>query len=70
LAKVGVSVWAEFELLVEVNETPTVVGTMLSRVLEKAGYTAEEMATVAQTVYWCADAILRREFVEQASIMP
>ena len=57
MAKVGVSVWAEFELLVEVNDAPTVVGTMLSRVLEKAGYTAEEMATVARTLYWYTNTI-------------
>jgi hypothetical protein len=57
MTKVNVSVWAEFELSVEVNEGPTVVGTLLSRVLEKAGYTAEEMATVARTLYWYTEAI-------------
>jgi hypothetical protein len=57
MAKVNVSIWAEFELSVEVNEGPTVVGTLLTRVLEKAGYTAEEMATVARTLFWNTDSI-------------
>ena len=68
MAKVNVSDWTDFELSVEVNEAPTVVGTMLSRVLQKAGYTAEEMATVAETVYWYADAINKRK--KEAGFIP
>jgi len=41
---------------------------MLSRALENAGYTAEDMDTVAQTVYWYADAINKRN--KEAGFIP
>jgi hypothetical protein len=55
VAKVHVSVWAEFELAVELNEPATVIGSHLFRILEDAGYSEEGIATVARTLYAYVD---------------
>ena len=55
MAKIDVSEWADFESSVEVNEAPTVIGSMLFRLFETAGYTPKEIATVARTLNSYAD---------------
>jgi hypothetical protein len=58
MAHVDVAVWSEFELAVELNESATVIGSQFFRILEAAGYSAEDIATVARTLYSYVD---RRE---------
>jgi hypothetical protein len=44
-----------FELAMTVNEPATVIGAMFFRLLEEAGYTAEDIRKVARTLYTYVD---------------
>jgi hypothetical protein len=55
MARVHTKDWTVFELAMEVNEPPTAIGSMFFKLLEDSGYTTEDIATVARTLYSYVD---------------
>jgi hypothetical protein len=55
MAKVHFIDWTTFELAVEVNEPAPVIGSQLFHILECAGYSVEDIATVARTLFSYVD---------------
>lgn len=55
MTKVGIMAWTEFELATELNEPATVIGSQLFHILECAGYSTEDIACVARTLFSYVD---------------
>lgn len=56
VGKIPLGEWHVLELAVEVNETPVHVGVMLFNLLDKAGYTHQEIRNMASAVFRLAEA--------------
>jgi hypothetical protein len=55
MARIHPKDWTVFELAMEVNEPPTAIGSMFFKLLEDSGYTTQDIATVARTLYSYVD---------------
>ena len=47
--------WDALGMAIEAHEQPTVVGSQLFQILDDLGYTADEMRTVARTLFSYVD---------------
>jgi hypothetical protein len=51
MARIPILEWDALGLAIEVNEPPMAIGSQLFGILERAGYSTEEIATVARTLF-------------------
>jgi hypothetical protein len=50
VSKIPLAEWHVLELAVDVHETPHLIGSMLFNLLDKAGYTPDEVQAIASAI--------------------
>ena len=50
MTEVSTEDWSSFKMAIEINERPSQIGSLFFKVIDGAGYTAEEIRAIAKTL--------------------